>query len=78
MGLKILNTWDFPGGTVVKILCCQFRGLKFNPRSGHMPCSEVKCKKEMKNTKHNNLYSCSHYYALIIYLHEMVHNIRDF
>ena len=30
-----LNSGDFPGGPVVKTLCFQCRGLKFNPWLGN-------------------------------------------
>ena len=33
-GIKI-HCWDFPGGPVAKIQCCQYRGSRLDPWSGN-------------------------------------------
>ena len=33
--LKLINSWDFPGGAVVKTPPFQCRGLRFKPWSGN-------------------------------------------
>ena len=60
--LKITSTRDFLGGPVVRTLCSQCRGHRFNPWSGTKILHAVQCSKEqnyidvMASTKTTKIY----------------------